>query len=256
MMLTRHTLDHRGLQFSYLDSAVGASVLIALHGHLMEAATFTSLAEAIAPDWRVIALDQRGHGYSSHAPSYTRADYIADIEALFAHVHLPRAVLLGSSLGGVNAYQFAARHPQQVTALIIEDIGATVTDDIGFVLSWSGLFPTREALAAQIGERFAPYLTDSFRQTPQGWRLAFEPSELVVSQQQLCGDHWADFLATTCPVLLIRGRESRVTSAEQLEQMAVRRPNTTLVTLNGGHILHDDDPTAFQIVVRGFLDSL
>ena len=256
MIFTRRAFHRNELTFSYLDSGVGASVLVALHGHLMEAATFTPLAEALAPDWRVIALDQRGHGYTSHASSYSRADYLADIEALFAHLHLPHAVLLGSSLGGVNAWQFAARHPQKVTALIIEDIGATVADDISFILSWSGPFATREALAAAIGERFAPYLTHSFRKTPEGWSLAFEPRELVVSQQQLCGDHWADFLATTCPALLIRGRESRVTSAEQLEQMALRRPNTTLVTLNGGHILHDDDPTAFHIAVRGFLDSL
>jgi esterase len=257
MALTRHTFRHDGLTFSYLDSGAGeAPVLIALHGHLMEAATFVPLAEALAPDWRFIALDQRGHGHTSHPASYTRADYLSDIEALFAHLGLEHAVLLGSSLGGVNAYQFAARHPQKVAALIIEDIGATVADDISFILPWSGLYPTREMLAAAIGERFAPDLVDSFRQTPAGWRLAFEPSELVVSQQHLCGDHWADFLATTCPALLIRGRQSRVTSAEQLEQMAERRPNTTLLTLDGGHILHHDDPTAFALAVRGFLCSL
>src|SRR5437879_7039934 len=46
----------------------------------------------------------------------------------------------------INAYQFAARHPEKVRALIIEDIGAEVYDDLSFALAWEGSFPTREAL--------------------------------------------------------------------------------------------------------------
>jgi pimeloyl-ACP methyl ester carboxylesterase len=260
MNLERHNFRHSGLNFSYLDSSSnsssGANVLVALHGHMMEAATFTPLAEFLSPAWRVIALDQRGHGHSSHAPTYTRADYISDIEGLFTHLNLLKAALLGSSLGGVNAFQFAACHPERVSALIIEDIGAVVTDDISFILPWSGLSPTRDALIARVGERFAPYLVDSFRETPHGWTLAFEPSEMVASQNSLCGDHWQDFIATTCPALLIRGTESRVTTAEHLELMASRRPNTTLLTLEGGHILHMDAIELFNSALRQFLDSL
>jgi len=256
MKLQRHTFQHNGLTFSYLDSTVGTHALVALHGHLMEAATFVPLAASLSPAWRVIALDQRGHGHSSHAPTYQRADYLGDLEALFAHLNLPQAVLLGNSLGGVNAFQFAARHPEQVSALVIEDIGAIVTDDISFILPWSGVSPTRDALIAKVGERFAPYLADSFRQTPEGWTLAFEPREMVASQNSLCGDHWHDFLATTCPALLIRGTQSRVTTAERLEQMASRRPNTTLLTLEGGHILHMDQPALFNAAVSELLDSL
>ena len=83
MNLQRHTFQHNALTFSYLDSTVGTHVLVALHGHLMEAATFVPLAASLSPAWRVIALDQRGHGHSSHAPTYHRADYIGDLEALY-----------------------------------------------------------------------------------------------------------------------------------------------------------------------------
>lgn len=254
--MERRQFQQDGLTFSYLDSGGSGPTLVALHAHLMEATTFAPLAAALAPDWRVIALDQRGHGYSSHAASYTRADYIGDIEALFAHLGVGRTVFLGNSLGGVNAYQFAALHPQHVSALIIEDIGVVVTDDISFILPWEGTFATREDLAARIGTRFAPYFKDSFRETETGWKLAFEPREMVVSQQHLCGDHWLDWLASNCPALQIRGSESRVTSAEQLEQMAARRPNTTLVTLNGGHVLHKEAPAEFNRAVRTFLAGL
>jgi esterase len=127
----------------------------------------------LKPEWRVIALDQRGHGYSDHACSYTRSDYVSDLAALYDHLEIRRAILLGNSLGGVNAYQFAARHPDRVQALIIEDIGVVLKDEVSFVLKWKGTFERRE--------------------------------EMLQSQRCLLGDYWSDWLATACPALLIRG---------------------------------------------------
>ena len=254
-VMERREFWHDGLRFSFLDSGGNGNVLVTLHAHLMEAVTFVPLAAAL-PKWRIVALDQRGHGYSDHASSYTRDDYIQDMKALFEHLHLNQAVVLGSSLGGANAYQFAAHHPQQVLGLIIEDIGAEVRDDISFVLAWEGQFSTREALAERVGPRFLPYLEDSFRKTSDGWSLAFNVSDMVESQKQLCGDHWQDWLATTCPALLLRGRESRVTTQEEMEQMVSRRPNTRFETLDGGHILHVDNLPAFVTAVRNFQHEL
>lgn len=134
----------------------------------MEAVTYVPLTTALAPEWRVVALDQRGHGHSNHAPSYTRENYLGDIAALYRQLGTDSAVLLGNSLGGVNAYQFAAHHPDQVSAMIIEDIGAVVADDTSFALAWSGTFARREDLIERIGPRFMPYLEDAFRETPSG----------------------------------------------------------------------------------------
>lgn len=253
--MERHTFRHDGLRLSYLDSGGEGRVLIALHAHIMEAVTFAPLAEELAPGWRVIALDQRGHGYSDRASSYTRDDYLGDLEALFEHLSLTDAVLLGNSLGGVNAYQFAARHPAKVRCLIIEDIGTEIGDNLSFVLAWDGQFTTRDALAESIGPRFLPYLQDSFRETPTGWKLAFDPHDIVTSGRCLAGDYWQDWIVTQCPALLLRGRDSNVTTQAAAEQMASRRPNTRLETLDGGHILHADNPTGFSNAVNEFLQQ-
>ena len=254
--MKRDRFQRDGLTLSYLDAGGDGQALIALHAHWMEAVTYTQLGAALAPSWRVRALDQRGHGDSDHAPSYAREDYLGDLLAFLDHLGLDTAVLLGNSLGGANAYQFAARCPDRVRALVIEDIGVVVDADTSFTLAWSGTFPSRESLAERIGERFLPYLRDSFRRTPEGWRLAFDPRELITSQHQLHGDYWADWLASSCPALLIRGRDSRVTMSAQLEEMAVRRLNTRLVSLNGGHVVHQDDPAGFADAVREFLAGL
>ena len=91
--------------------------------------------------------------------------------------------------------------------------------------------------------------------TSGGW-FAFEPREMLESQRQLKGDHWADWLATECPALVIRGRESRITTQDHVEQMAARRLNTRLVTLDGGHVVHQDNPNGFADAVREIVFDL
>jgi pimeloyl-ACP methyl ester carboxylesterase len=254
--MRREYFLHRGLKFSYLDAGGAGEPLIALHSHWMEGATFAPLAAALAPEWRVIALDQRGHGYSDHAKTYTREDYLGDLAALYQHLGIRRAVLLGNSLGGVNAYQFAAKCPERVRALIIEDIGAVINDDTSFALAWAGIFPTRAALEERVGARFMPYVVDAVREVPGGWRLAFEPAEMVTSQLSLNGDHWDDWLASKCPALLIRGGESRVTKPEHLGEMARRRPNTELRVVPGGHVVHFDSLAGVAGAAKEFLLGL
>ncbi|WP_407658396.1 alpha/beta fold hydrolase [Kitasatospora acidiphila] len=91
------TIDGRRL--SYLDFGGTGRPLVALHGHLSEGAVFTHLAQAVGPEWRVIAPDQRGQGESDRADDYSRDGYLGDLLALLDHLGLDRVVLLGHSLG-------------------------------------------------------------------------------------------------------------------------------------------------------------
>lgn len=254
--MQRQSFQHDGLNFSYLDSGGDGSPVIALHAHWMEGATYKPLAAALMPEWRVIALDQRGHGYSDHAPTYTREDYLNDLLALYKHLGIERAALVGNSLGGVNAYQFAARYPDRVTGFVVEDVGAEVYEDLNFIRPWAGTFKTREELEERVGPRMAPYIADSIRYTPEGWRLAFDVEDMIVSQNNLKGDHWKDWLASTCPALLIRGSESKISKTEHFEEMAQRRSNTKLKILKAGHVVHQDVPQEFNEAVRQFLRTL
>jgi len=255
--MQRRTFQHNQLTFSYLDSGGDGQLLIALHAHWMEGITFAPLAAALAPKWRVIALDQRGHGHSDHAATYTRNDYLSDLTAFLAHLHVKKpVVLLGNSLGGVNAYYFAARYPDLVRALIIEDIGAEVSADVRFSLKWGGTFKTREDLIQCVGLHYVPCLQDSFRQTDEGWRLAFNPHEMLASIGLINGNHWKEWLASDCPALLIRGQDSQLTTQSHCEQMASQRPNTRLSALGAGHVVHVDTPIRFVEVVEEFLQNL
>lgn len=245
-----------GLKLSYLDFGGPGAPLLALHGHYNEASALAPLAEALAPRWRVIALDQRGHGESDRAGSYERDDYVADVAALHRHLGLGPVAVLGHSLGGVNAYQYAARQPDRVRALIVEDIGAVVDSDWSFTLRLPRHAPTRQDLVAALGST-APYLECSFRRSEGGWGFSFDMEHTVASQKALNGDHWQDWTAVACPTLLIRGtRSDELADAHAGEMIARRAGGARLAELPAGHVVHHDAPVQFAGAVEGFLSGL
>ncbi|MFJ6611462.1 alpha/beta fold hydrolase [Streptomyces sp. NPDC091289] len=251
----RGALRVSGRRLSFLDFGGPGRPLLALHGHFAEGRTFTRLAGELGDAWRIVALDQRGHGHSDRSADYSRTGYAEDAAALLEHLGIGGAVVLGHSLGGVNAYQLAARRPGLVDALIVEDIGAEVDGDLSFSLSWPRRAPTRAALLDALGPS-ASHLTDAVREYADGWGLAFDPEDMNASQRQLNGDHWDDWLAGDCPALLIRGSRSTVLSAEQARDMAARRPRTRLVELPAGHTVHETVPAEFAAATREFLGAL
>jgi pimeloyl-ACP methyl ester carboxylesterase len=68
--------------------------------------------------YRLIAVDARGHGASSPAPSYRYPDLIEDLEAVLAELEVDRAAFVGSSMGAATGMAFALRHPERAAALV------------------------------------------------------------------------------------------------------------------------------------------
>lgn len=248
------------LRLSYIDyGGAGKPILLLLHGHFGNARTFSKVAEFFK-DWHVYALDQRGHGWSNHAKSnrYRREDYIRDIEQFSSQVIGDQPmVILGHSLGGVNAYQFASRNRDKVRALIIVDIGAEVNDDLSFATMLVDTASTLEALSENIrsfGIEDPRYFLESAYEDERGWHFRFDKNNLPISQDSLNGNWWDDFLATDCPMTLLHGSHSHVVGMDHIISMADKRPNTSYhVFENSGHGVYYDEPEKFIEIVRCFL---
>ncbi|MEF3119124.1 alpha/beta hydrolase [Streptomyces chrestomyceticus] len=257
----RHHLLLDDRRLSYIDFGPAAGQpLLALHGHFSEGRSFAALAAELAPEWRVIAPDQRGSGESGRAPDYSREGYVTDALALLDHLGLPSAVVLGHSMGGKNAYHLAARHPERVRALINVDDPVVITDTgpsgISFCLDWPRQAPTREALLDGLGEA-APMVAPWLRQQDDGsWRLPFVPEDVIASDLGVRGDHWPVWLGSDCPALLVHGRTSFLLTPELAREMAERRPHTRRVELDAGHFIPTEDPEGLGRAVREFLDTL
>ncbi|MFJ9179274.1 alpha/beta fold hydrolase [Streptomyces sp. NPDC102360] len=109
---------------------------------------------------------------------------------------------------------------------------------------------------AQLGP-LAPHFGSAVRERPDGtWGLHFHPQDIYDSEDQVHGDHWADWTATTCPALLIRGTKGGVLPAEQAQRMVARRPGACLAELATDHFVYANDPTGFADAVHAFLATV
>src|SRR5512147_2927842 len=115
------TVSANGLRFHYVEwGDATAEPLLCLHGITQTAHSWDEVAEALSSDYRVICLDQRGHGDSDWAPhgEYNRRAMAADIDAVSDALGLSKFLLCGMSMGGINSITFAAQHPDKVRALV------------------------------------------------------------------------------------------------------------------------------------------
>lgn len=255
--MNRSSFNHDNLTLSYLDSGCDGPVIIALHAAWMDASSYEGVSRRLFPAWRVVSLDQRGHGHSDHANDYSRHSFVEDIAALLDHLGIKGpVVLMGNSLGTTNAFQFAARYPDRVRAMIIEEAAAEEDADLDFVGKWSGTFPTRAALAEAVGERLYWSVAPSVRETSDGFKLAFAAKDIMAIAEGITGDWWADWLGSKCPALLIEGSSSPLVDGAVLRSMAERRPKTRLTVIEGGHVVHEDNLAQFVAAVKPFLEGL
>ncbi|MGW5126199.1 alpha/beta fold hydrolase [Streptomyces sp. NPDC004069] len=82
---TRSALTVDGRTLSYVDFGGPGRPLLALHGHMSEGMSYADFAARLAPDWRVIAPDQRGHGDSDRAADYSRVVELGTDHFLYAN---------------------------------------------------------------------------------------------------------------------------------------------------------------------------
>ncbi|MBP1124761.1 MULTISPECIES: alpha/beta fold hydrolase [Pseudomonas] len=249
--------------------------LVLLHGLRAYAQTWESLVKALGPTYCVYALDQRGRGLSDWAPptSYHTQSYVDDLQDLVAHAGLQRFILLGHSLGGANALEYARQNPGRLTGLIIEDIGpgsSSQGDGAARIRREMNQTPlqfdnwdaarafwqtSRPGLSEQgLASRLAHSMKESagvitWRHDQQGIaeaRLSIEPTDL-----------WPAVRALDCPTLFIRGARSDFLPAATLQ--AMRDSNALVRTAevaDASHYVHDDQAETFNRLVIAFLDSL
>lgn len=115
--------------YARAQTAVGAPVLLCLHGLTRNSSDFASLAAHLGTRFRVLVADQRGRGRSAYDPDpsqYLPPVYVRDMFTLLDAQALDDVVLVGTSMGGLMAFMMAAMQPRRFRALVINDIGPEV----------------------------------------------------------------------------------------------------------------------------------
>jgi pimeloyl-ACP methyl ester carboxylesterase len=257
----------RNISLHYLEwGSLENPPLLLIHGGSAHAHWWDHIAVELAQEYRVIALDSRGHGDSdrAHPPSYEISDYVEDIAAVIAQLQLAPCVLIGHSLGGLIAMTYATCYGQTLSALVIVDMGPRLQQSRRMQLLSrvpTPIFTNEEDLVRRFrllpGETWAaPELLHhiarhSARALSDG-RLMLKTDRATFVRQ--LHDVSMELSHITCPTLLIRGGESKTLSSEVAKEMAAQCPRLRTVEIPGaGHHVFLDKPAAFLEGVRKFL---
>jgi len=247
------TVELNGLRFHYRDwEHAGAPPLVLLHGYTGHARSWDTFARAMQPKYRVLALDQRGHGETAWATDYTPERMVEDVDAFVRTLGLGRIALLGLSMGGRNAYQYTALHPETVEKLVIVDIGPEIpsagSDRIRQGVLMRDVFddPEEAIRQARAGNPRADEaelrarVTNNLMRTDDGrWTFRYDKALRAPDRPLPRPDAeaiWALLPRITCPTLLVRGAESDILSPETAQRMLKTIPNIRMVEVpNAGH---------------------
>jgi pimeloyl-ACP methyl ester carboxylesterase len=248
-----------------------------VHGFGVSGHMFDEFAERMQDHFHLIAVDQRGHGDSDWAEDgdYTRGAFVEDLEAFRAAVGIDRCILIGHSMGGLNAVSYTVAYPERVRALVLVDVGPEAAkegvdnivrftrgpDELEFeeFVEMAHRFNPRRSLEnirERMRHRLKPTETGKytwkfdrrFRQPESGLRIGSELSN---------DESWQLFRQVSVPTLLIRGAESDVLSQDVAERAAREMQRTRLMVVAGaGHSVPGDNPDDFTAAVREFLGDL
>lgn len=266
-----------GLQLFYRDWPGNADALplLCMHGLTRNSSDFTELAEHVSPRHRIIAPDVRGRGRSARDPdwnNYYPAFYTGDMWRLLDELQIERALLVGTSMGGIMAMVMAVQQPQRVAGIVLNDIGPSI-DPAGLarIAAYAGVAqPLRdwEDAEAQMRERYGvalPGMSDEFwqRYTRRSFRMGadgvlapdYDPDiakrfgdDSGDAEQKL----WELFALIRQPLLVLRGERSDILAATTVARMAQQRPDLRSVEVrNRGHVPLLDEPE-----VLGAIDQL
>ncbi|MQY83055.1 alpha/beta fold hydrolase, partial [archaeon] len=125
-MLVEKTFDTGEALLNYAEGPTSGTPLVCLHGLTDRWQYFLPILPNLAMRWHTYALDFRGHGGSSRTPPYRYADHVSDTIAFLEGVVKKRAVIFGSSMGGMISLIVAGRRPDLVKAVIFGDASIKV----------------------------------------------------------------------------------------------------------------------------------
>src|SRR5881409_1901820 len=241
-------------------------------GRASIARTWDEEAAALAARYRVLALDQRGHGDSDPSPNayYTVATMSADVAALADSLGLDRVSIVGLSMGGRVAIAVAGTAPRRVERLVIVDIGPDISEAglvrVGTLMARSPeLFPSLEHALAFHRVTNPLYTEAMLRHRVQHGTRAVEGGltwkyDRGLREAVRAGtwsdpiELWPLWRRIVCPILLGRGPDSDVPSVAYEQRMLNENPNTRFAAVAGaGHTVPGDQPAAFQRLLTDFL---
>lgn len=237
-----------------------------LHGFLGMSDNWKTFGNQMALEgYEVHMLDMRNHGRSFHSDAFTYADMVSDVKQYADANQLQEFVLLGHSMGGKVAMQFAVEYPERVAQLIVADIAprSYAPHHQEILAGLQAVDFTQKPNRSEVDTIVAAYVPDAstrqFLLKSLYWKepgqLAFRFNlEVFVKDQEQIGvplQASAPYLGET---LFLKGANSGYIQEKDQAMIAENFPNYQIVTISkAGHWLHAENPQEFYDAVKAFL---
>jgi esterase len=267
----------RHLRFHFLEwGAPDGAPIVLLHGGHQSGHSWDLVSLHLAQHYRVLALDQRGHGDSEWArdAAYSNHEMSLDSEAFIAALGLDRVILIGHSMGGRNAMLLTRRDATRLQALVLVDVGPEVSERgrqviAGFVRD-NEEFDDLEHFVRNV-QQYDPYRSREHIERTVKYNMLQRVDGKFVSKcdatprrlglvrgsGKLENITLEDARAFRLPVLVVRGAKSGILPADAAERLRDALPSGTLVTVpDCGHNVHGQNTRGFIEAVTGFLGTL
>jgi len=270
-----NSADGLRLHYRDYDGPRDRPPILCLPGLTRNARDFQPVADRLAGEWRVLAVEFRGRGESQHDPNpgnYEPHTYAADLLKLLDQLGIADAVFFGTSLGGIVTMLMSRTDPERIAGALINDIGPVVEDDgierlriyVGKAAALGSWEEAAGAAALRNRIAFPDY-------TPEQWQVFARRLYIERPDGNIHADYdmaIADAFATSKgtpdhdpwplidgladkPVLIVRGETSDLFSTETAGRMLAALPKAELVTIPGiGHAPVLDEPEAVAGIDR------
>ena len=267
----------RRLRFHFLEwGRPDAPVIVLLHGGHQSAHSWDLVSLHLAQRYRVLALDQRGHGDSEWARDtvYSNHEMSLDAEAFIGAMGLVKPVLMGHSMGGRNAMLLMRRNQALLKAGVIVDVGPELSERgraaIGGFVQANQEFDDLEHFVANV-RKYDPYRSREHIERTVKYNMLERADGKYISkcdstprrlgivrasgpQENVTLEEAGAF---ALPVLLVRGANSNILEPDAAERFAAAMPHGRLVTVpDAGHNVHGQNTKGFIEAVGGFLAQL
>ncbi|MGW1185404.1 alpha/beta fold hydrolase [Streptomyces drozdowiczii] len=203
------------------------SPVVLLHDLGASAASWEAAGRLLGQEWRVYGIDLRGHGESDWPDEYDLELMRDDVLGFLDECELDRVGLAGHGMGGVVAHLLAQEHPDRVERLVLVETPPPFPGAAGPAATADGPADYDEAVLASVNTELA------------------DPDPA-----------WADGLGEiVAPTLILAGGPGSTMPQGRLQDMASLIPDCHLVTMGGGHRLHEADPEQTAQRITEFFTS-
>lgn len=256
------------LRLHFREYGRGEKILVILHGLLGSSQNWQRAAAVLGNKYRVLALDQRNHGASPHTDGHTLEDLREDLKCFFDQQNLARAYLLGHSMGGLAAMEFAWHYPERLQGLIIADIAPRAyrnsSADILAALAELDLSAITSRQSAD--EQLAPaipsamvrqfVLTNLLRREDGSYQWRVNLPVLQAYQKEMAVYEPPVHARYAGETLFVGGANSDYRLDHDLDLLLHHFPHSRLEMIpNAGHWVHFEAVEAFARVVQRFVDA-